>query len=89
MHDLIEPIAKALEPKCIPFSKWMSFDIAKELARAALTAIEAAGYVVVPREPTEAMLNAGYATNDYHEAPPEKMWQAMIAAANPKATKEE
>lgn len=54
-------------------------------ATAALRAIEAAGYVVVPREPTKEMVAAGY-----EMTPDETMsddsdainvWEAMIAAA--------
>ena len=36
-----------------------------EIAEAALTALQEAGYVIVPREPTEAMLEAG--TKDVEE----------------------
>ncbi len=52
----------------------------EKYAQASLTAIEEAGYVVVPREPTEAMLDAGYEATGYPVGI-EGAWQAMIAAA--------
>jgi hypothetical protein len=52
-------------------------DTNETIARAALATIEAAGYVVVPREPTEAMIKAEYDWDDG----PYGIWQAMVAAA--------
>lgn len=47
------------------------------VTNAVLTALSAAGYVIVPREPTEAMMNAGVGWSvDCYEA-----WDAMLAAA--------
>jgi len=65
--------------------------------RAILTALEKSGYRVVPVEPTEAMLTAGYVGGPDDDAPiheleahwatlsPEDIWPAMLAAA-PKIT---
>lgn len=44
-----------------------------------LSALTAAGYVVVPREPTEAMCDAGWI--DKEDVSPAEIWGAMIAAA--------
>lgn len=38
---------------------------AAELARAAVAALDAAGFVVVPKEPTEEMLRAGMQANQF------------------------
>lgn len=57
----------------------------RESARAAVSALEKAGYAIVPREPTEAMLKAGRdVAPHWHDdpmTPPIEYWQAMIAAA--------
>ena len=51
-------------------------------AQAALAAIEAAGFAVVPVEPTEAMKIAAFeAAGPYAEEDPLDVWRAMIAAA--------
>jgi hypothetical protein len=56
-------------------------------AQAALTAIEAAGYVVVPKEPTEAMVDAGLSEDGGgHDDPCNRSiqasaYKAMIEAA--------
>ena len=59
-----------------------------EIARACLSSIEEAGMVVVPREPTDAMIDAGnekaiapvYVAGD--EMPSaDDCWRAMVAAA--------
>lgn len=62
---------------------WRKFELE---ARAALSALEAAGYVVVPREPTAAMIDAG-GTEDGEWNPNNsaaccrESYKAMIAAA--------
>jgi len=59
-------------------------DDAAECAGAVLEALAAAGYVIVPREPTEAMLEAGALTEDLDIGFAEQganLWRAMIAAA--------
>lgn len=54
--------------------------------RAALSAADKLGYVLVPREPTEAMLNAAFdVCNLGGDAQPTEIWPEMIAAA-PKVT---
>jgi hypothetical protein len=50
----------------------------RKAADAVLTAIEAAGFVVVPKEPTSEMLDA---VSGYLSPHPLACWQAMIAAA--------
>lgn len=55
-------------------------------ARAALAAIDAAGWQVVPKEPIEEMVAAGWASNGhFSDSSPLQVWQAMLAAA-PKVT---
>ncbi len=49
------------------------------MARRAIAAIEAAGYVIVPREPTESMIDAGAIYADCNGA--HGAWQAMIDCA--------
>lgn len=49
--------------------------------------LEAAGYVIVPKEPTKEMVDAAYETEDLkHGEPlhdgPEPIWHAMISAVN-------
>lgn len=51
---------------------------------AALQAIHDAGYVVVPREPTEAMLDQGVAVMEQPaKLSPWHVWTAMIKASPP------
>ena len=45
--------------------------------RAALAAAEAAGYVMVPKEPTGTMLHSGFGTADDDNT---WRWQAMLAS---------
>jgi hypothetical protein len=71
-------------------------DEARRMARSAVSAQEAAGLVVVPKEPTRAMLNAmaGYTDFVYHEQIPDHAAQmeemacawsvALRYAADPK-----
>jgi hypothetical protein len=59
--SIIETVARAIIDAEMPMrlaSHAISLDDAKDLARAALLAIEGAGYAIVPIEPTEAMLDA-------------------------------
>jgi hypothetical protein len=82
MNDLIEAMAKtACEQKL-----WVGAfeqetegnqEFWRDVAHAQLAAIEAAGYAVVPRDPTSEMLHAAQATNNQYT--PDK-WKAMIAA---------
>lgn len=65
-----------------------------EFSDAVISALEAAGYVVVPKEPTEAMLDAASRARPYREDSGERdgevdsnsemTWHAMIAAAGEK-----
>ncbi len=78
-HDkVIEAMAAAIEQKLIEASPAGLYP--RDFALAALAAIEAAGWVCVPREPTEGMYEArrgavGVKAN----------WDSMLAAA-PKVT---
>ena len=49
-----------------------------EIASAALTALESSGRAVVPREPTQAMIDAGLGLVTRGD-----IWSAMLAAALP------
>lgn len=103
MSDVIEVMARGMcaesRPKADPdaltpgprgsvgsIPKWALFD---PLARAARAALTAAGYVVVPVEPTEAMVDAGADAvdrTDFHGTQgytASEAWRAMIKAAQP------
>lgn len=59
----------------------------KEIARACLSAIEAEGMVIVPREPTEEMLASRHGVdNDEYTGVSEgcalELWRAMLAASS-------
>ncbi len=75
MSEMIERVALALEPKCRAFGKGdMPMQVAREFARAAIEAL---------REPTDAMVKAGYrddseGANDCDTA---DQWRRMIDAA--------
>lgn len=62
-------------------------EMVRDLARAALAALTAGGYLMAPIEPTEAMQAAGSAlvADDYLDWTPHpaSVWRAMIAAAQP------
>lgn len=62
---------------------------AAELSRASLDALDAAGYVVMPKEPTDAMIEAG--KEGFLEAgfvaidrDPLNVWRRMLHEARPK-----
>lgn len=93
---LIEAVAKALveanmaATKQVPIPGEVAYYVNsyKREARAVFAAIEASGYAVVPKEPTEAMTEAGYALDKYGDKWPADMddiWKAMLVAA-PKVT---
>ena len=95
MTNLVETVARAIGETAYGFvdpcmtNTWAS---SHDLARAALTAIEAAGYRVVPVEPTERMEMAGKCELVTHEMPvwgakyiAKMAYTAMLAAA-PKVT---
>lgn len=89
MTDLREVIARAVG--CIPVVDDMPLGpvACNELADAALAAIQSAGYVVVPVEPSEAMVRAGIqqaaiCTDDWNASSAcigEHVYRAMIEAA--------
>lgn len=59
--DLVEAVARGICDARIPKHVVVSAEFAEEchrLARAAISAIEKAGFAVVPREPTQAMMQA-------------------------------
>ncbi|TXH57564.1 MAG: hypothetical protein E6Q97_04300 [Desulfurellales bacterium] len=92
MSDLVEAVARGLvqhdcerPPKIAP--PWSARSKAEQeidlgYARAALSAIEAYGYVIVPREPTSEMIDAallsGFEGERRHLV---KDYAAMISAA--------
>ena len=85
-EEIAALIAKAIETEDDKVSNAENFDYEysfefhyADCARAVLTALSAAGFVVVPREPTEAMLIAGeLAFEENVEAAP--IYKAMLSA---------
>jgi len=71
---LREAVARALAFKIV--SRQIE---AGGLADAALSAIAEAGYVVVPREPTETMVKAGWI--DKEDVTPQEIWSHMLRAS--------
>jgi len=69
MTSLIEALARAIVLSEMPeaseeeLTKYAPFEVPK--AQAALSALQESGYVVVPREPTEAMKKAAPKLFDY------------------------
>ena len=106
-HPLVEAVASALHPQAFKEAKASSptmrryyrviCDKAREEARAALAAIEAAKYRVVPVHATDSMIHQGASYIDHHPSvymsgpkPGSKLcaagvWDTMLAAA-PKIT---
>ena len=83
-HPLVEAVAAAIRPS----------QSCRDIARAALAAIEAADWRVVPVEPTKAMAKAGDETGCFlcdaesvnpHLDSAVSVYEAMLAAA-PKVT---
>ena len=76
MSEMIETVAKALEPKCRAFGRGdMPMQVAREFARAAIEAM---------REPTDAMKKAADMARPMYDDPPtsgEDYWDYMIDAA--------
>lgn len=76
-NKLIEAMARALEHNS-QLRGWVSYE---SDAAAALKAISDAGFAVVPREPTEAMIDAGYDSEDREGwSGPLSCWERMINA---------
>lgn len=80
MDDLREVIARALS-EAGGACNWPHAEICTD---AALAAIKQAGFVVVPAEPTEAMLEAGDAAfyDDGGSESLSRTYRAMIEASN-------
>jgi hypothetical protein len=81
MAELVEVVAQAIDEAFDDIGLWR----VEAVARAALAAIDAAGYAVVPKEPSEAMRIAAINTGlPMRGEPPlyEKLWRAMLAAAS-------
>lgn len=84
MSDIVEVMARALmlaDPEST--SDWQDYSYD---ALEALGALHSAGYAIVPREPTEVMVNAFIDQKHLQgevvwQAEPEDVWAAMIAAA--------
>lgn len=52
----------------------------EDQASRVLAALDAAGYVCVPREPTEAMVDAAYWPA--HDENAKEVWEQMVAASS-------
>lgn len=84
MSDVTETIARAV------IDRLEAFDV-HSIPAAIITALEAAGYAIVPIEPTEAMISAGII--ERHDQPTPEAWslataniyRAMINAGKAKA----
>lgn len=80
--EIIETMARAMDtPRGQEYMPAM-----RQFAARALTALEASGRAVVPREPTEAMLEAGEEADAmYYEGRTQtaQIYKAMLAAALP------
>lgn len=87
--DVVEVMARAIaaEDDATGGSRYSAYWL--NLARAALTALEEAGYVTVPREPTEAMIGAGaVAEGDGNLSVQALNIYAAMLAASPLGAKE-
>lgn len=64
------------------YETWRPISVTSEsmALQAALAALDAAGYAIVPKEPTEGMLEAGYIAEDNHQVVSD-LYRQMIAAA--------
>lgn len=78
--DIVEVMARAIaaQDDATGGSRYSAYWL--NLARAALTALEEAGYAVVPREPTEAMVKAAWGQTEYFGQERE-IWATMLAAS--------
>ena len=60
-------------------------DRAEDVVQAVITAIEQSGHAIVPIEPTEAMIDAGYNSEDCDGwSGPISCWERMIQAGKVK-----
>jgi len=88
--DLVERLARAIDPASWDATpaKWGMRTVRREAsivaARACLAELSAAGYAVVPVEPTEAILRAGHDADREQfrgHTPMIGIWRAMLAAS--------
>jgi hypothetical protein len=85
---MIERVARAINPDAFvdPKTPMRAYrrGVAKRQASAVLDAIEQAGFVIVPREPTRAMREAGYRAmmhTDFTGPQEAACWSAMLSSA--------
>lgn len=92
--EMIEVMARAIDAE-IDTSELLLTDPmtlrklkASRVSARALSALEAAGYVVVPKEPTDEMIEAGCAApdDDDYASAMAKAYSAMTAAAQQEKT---
>jgi len=87
MTDVVEVMARGMMQADTPPSRNRK-EAFRNLAEDALAALNEAGYVVVPREPTEAMRIAGFDSGHIHQSLPSTLrvtpiYRAMLSAAQP------
>ncbi len=80
---IIDVVIRGVDPLCEPGRTTTT----RELAQGVLDALAEAGYVIVPREPTEAMQDAGGSCGGFEfdgesgTVYPAPIWRAMVDAA--------
>lgn len=87
-EDMVERVTEAIYENRTVFPlgdnrEYLSRDDARELARAALQAALTTGdYVLVPVEPTEEMIEAGWKADglDVNDPQLDQVWRFMLAA---------
>lgn len=91
-QDLKTKIAEAMNVE-LTIPPYPVLGLTTRLTKAALQAIHDAGFAVVPREPTEAMFEAGFDATSVELHPgehpddvnnPAVCWRAMLSASQPK-----
>ena len=82
MSDVTETIARAMQESAA-WPAVFGAGSAETLARAAITALEAQGYAIVPIEPTEEMWDA--AMREGYDQDPFTYYRAMISTGKAKA----
>ena len=79
-----DPIVEVMARAMVGYIGELSdFEDHREAAQAALQALSEAGYVVVPKEPTEAMIEAERALHGYSGDRTASAYRAMISAVAP------
>lgn len=81
-EETFEPRLRRMTPDAIDMQSG-AFAIVALMAGAALQALSEAGYVVVPKEPTEAMIEAERALHGYSGDRTASAYRAMISAVAP------